>query len=520
MNNNNLFELLREKRNQIAKENKLEPFMVLHNSVLEEIAQKQPKTLEALSTIKGMGEKRLNKYGKFLLETVNGSSFQNDVEEREEEQVFSVSLYLDYLNKILVPQAAIIQGEIGKIDNRGRYAFFSLVDKNADAVINCFAWEENLRGFGIELKEGLEIRVKGFPRIFKPRGSFTFEVEYVSLVGEGSLKLAFERLKKQLEGQGYFAKERKKQIPEYVQTIGLITSRHGDAINDFMTHLGHFGFKIYFCNTRVEGFYAVDEITSAIRWFNENKFDIDALVLTRGGGSLESLQAFNSEPIAKAIFGSRIPIVTGIGHENDDTIADFVADIRASTPTHAARILSDPWRNAEKTVIICQRSIISIFKTKCQTLVGVVNSFQDSFHYAIKNLLRFRNQEIVAAETKLQMSFQNFIDELKSKSEAFRNNWQKLQIHLLLIQQRIKEQEVVLQDEVGRWFKAKETYLLQAEQRLMLSDPTLRLKQGYGIIFNVGNKVIKSIRQIRIGEKLRVKFYEGSAVSRVEETHS
>lgn len=300
-----LFELLRQKRNEIAKESNVKPFMILHNKVLEEIAKKKPTTLEELTKIKGMGQKRIARFGEFILETVNSPS-GNEIPEASEEKIFSVSEYLDYLNEILIPARAIIHGEVGRVDNRERYTFFTLKDE--EAVINCFAWQSRLESFGVELKEGLELKVEGFPQVFKRRGNLNFEVEHVGLVGEGALKQAFELLKKKLAIAGFFALERKKILPKYIERIGLVTSDFGDAKNDFLTHLGKFGFKIYFYDVRVEGLYTIDDIVKAIRWFNENLLDIEVLVLTRGGGSLESLQAFNSEAVAKAIFGSKIPI--------------------------------------------------------------------------------------------------------------------------------------------------------------------------------------------------------------------
>ena len=131
--------------------------------------------------------------------------------------------------------------------------------------------------------------------------------------------------------------------------------------------MGKLGFKIYFYDVRVEGLYAVDDIVSAIRRFNESKLQLDVLVLTRGGGSLESLQAFNNESVAKAIFSSKIPVITGIGHENDITIADLVADLRASTPTDAGKILADSWKKAGDLLTDLQVRLPSIFVRDIET---------------------------------------------------------------------------------------------------------------------------------------------------------
>lgn len=515
-NNKNLFEILREKRNQIAKENNIKPFVVLHNSVLREVAEIKPSSLEELGRIKGMRGKKLSKYGGFILETLNEFS-TNSTPVTSEDRIFSVSEFIDFLNNIISPQRAIVQGEIGQTKFMNGYIFFSLIDKNKEGVLNCFIWRNILDNFGVELKEGLELKVEGFPNIYKRSGRFNFEVGRISLVGEGALRQAYEALKKRLSAAGFFAKERKKPLPKYVERIGLITSSFGDAKNDFLTHLGKFGFKVYFYDVRVEGLYAVDEITSAIRWFNENIFDVEVLVLTRGGGSLESLQTFNSETTAKAIFSSRIPIITGIGHENNETISDLVADIYASTPTDAARILSDHWRHAEDLLSFFETNIVSILKGRYVNMKERLVTFEGNFISIINRGINSKRKEISSLQTRLILSFQRIFDKVKSVERNFLNNWERIRTQILTIGQAVDNQKGILFQETNRWLHSLKTGLLNIEQRLTLSDPIARLKQGYSIALNIGHQVIKSSKQIKVGEELSLKFYEGSAKTRVEE---
>lgn len=457
-NYQSLFTTLRNLRNKIANQANVKPFMVLHNKVLEAIAKEKPTTYEELSKIKGMGQKRISKYGNILLEAV-----------KNKEKIFSVGEYIDSLNEILIPQRAAIKGEIGKVSGRDRYLFFTLRDKNEEAILNCFVWKDTLDNFAIDLKEGMEIKVEGYPEIFKRRGSFNFKVERVGLLGEGYLKQAFEALKKKLAMAGFFAPERKKKVDKYIRTVGLITSKFGDAKNDFLTHLGKFGFKIYFYDVRVEGLYATDDILSAIRYFNGDLSNIQVLVLTRGGGSLESLQAFNSEAIAKAIFASRIPIITGVGHENNETIADLVADIYASTPTDAARILSDPWRNSDL----------------------LLNQYQNSFFDGFYSHYQRTKDKVLFTENFFTSIFKKYKQELENIIAT------------------------LLQDST-RWLKFLQNKAIQAEQILELFDPRLRLQQGYSIVFNKAGRVIKSVLQLKIGELVNLKFYKGEAISKVE----
>lgn len=511
-----LFEILRQKRNEIAQESNIEPFKVLHNSVLSEIARKKPSSLAKLAEIKGMGRKRLARYGQFILDTI-GRSCPASTQEIVNEKIFTVSEYLDLVNEVLVSQRVIIQGEAGRIDDRGNYTFFTLLDKEKEGVINCFTWNDRLSDFGVELVEGLELQVEGFGRVFKRRGSFTFEVEHIGLVGEGALKQAFERLKKKLQLAGFFAVERKKSIPSYAEKIGLITSTFADAKNDFLTHLGHFGFQIYFYNVRVEGIYAIDDIVSAVRWFNENMAGLEVLVLTRGGGSLEALAAFNSEPVARAIFASKIPIITGIGHENDETIADLVADIYASTPTHAARIISDPWRNASVLVSSYEESLTLVFSGICVNIKDRLSSFETSSTITLRKFLSLQIERVDYLQKELELLFKTIFETYRKTEMLFFGNWVKLLNSLSRVKILIDKIGVSVETEKERWIKSIAGFFDRIEEKLKLADPTSRLKQGYSIVFGRASKVVKSSKQVKIGDRLKLKFYEGGVSSKVEE---
>lgn len=317
------------------------------------------------------------------------------------DRALSVAEFLANLNEVLKTQVVLVQGEVTRVDRRGGYTFFTLKDKKEEAILPCFAWERNLSLAGFTLKDGLEVQLWGCPEMYVRSGRFNFHVERLLLVGEGALKLVFEALKKKLEGLGFFALERKKAIPRFVRHIGLITSAFGDAKKDFLRHVGAYGFDIQAHDVKVEGMYAIDEIVEALRFFNEQPQPVDVLVLIRGGGSLESLQAFNSEAVARAIFASKIPVLTGIGHEADFTIADFVSDLRASTPTHAARILSDPWREAAATLqnisevlATSMKQVIVRSKDDLNTQAASLEEGAQEFFARIKDLLRQEAQKL------------------------------------------------------------------------------------------------------------------------------
>ncbi|KKU18485.1 MAG: Exodeoxyribonuclease 7 large subunit [Candidatus Pacebacteria bacterium GW2011_GWB1_47_8] len=306
-------------------------------------------------------------------------------------QVYSVSQFLDLVNLQLEAFPAAIQGEITSLSTRS-HAYFTLTDGQSKepAVLNCALWQSRLRTLPFELKEGIEVQVLGHASVYKPSGRFSFIVEHISPVGEGALQKAFEQLKRQLEAKGFFAPERKRALPIFLTRIGLLTSESGEALRDFRQHLGQFGFQIVHRDIRVEGLNAIPSVVKGIEWFNTHPDALDGgvevLVLTRGGGSLESLQAFNSVEVAEAIFASKIPVIAAIGHERDVTIADLVADVRASTPTDAGRILSENWRLAGDKMQYFARQIKQNFQ---QVLDGARDQLRQTWERVIH---RFTHQ--------------------------------------------------------------------------------------------------------------------------------
>lgn len=471
-----IFELLRQKRNALAEGLGIKPFMVFHNKTLQEASRVRPPTIEKLLEIKGIGQKKAEKYGQIILEVVNSLTHKPKVEKEVPEKVFSVAEFIRDLNVILIQKRALVLGEIGQVNPRNGYFFFRLKDKKEEATLNCFVRRYQLENFGVDLRDGLEIKVSGVPRVHERTGSLTFDVEHIGLVGEGALKHAFEKLKKDLEKQGYFAPERKRPIPKFVDSIGLITSQFADAKTDFLEHLGKFGFKIYFQDVRVEGIYAVDEIASAIKYFNESVSDIDVLVLTRGGGGLESLQAFNSGDVAKAIHGSKVPVITGIGHEADVTVADLTADLRASTPTHAARILSDPWRQAVREIATMQRDIIESFDKTLSGSQTDLENFKDEILESVGHILDTSKEKLETLKQDLTIAFE---------------------AKLRMTRSLLKEQK----------------------EKLELASPLKRLKQGYSIVM-LGDKLVRSVGQLKIGDIISIKLFRGKVLSQVKGVHN
>lgn len=386
-------------------------------------------------------------------------------------KVYSVNDYLDLLNEQLGNIEMVVQGEITSL-SMINHAYFSLSDgkDKEKAVLSCALWKFRLQQLPFVLEEGLEVQIFGQANIYKPSGRLTFVVEHIVPVGEGALQKAFEALKKRLDAQGYFAEERKKTISEFPVKIGLLTSETGDAIRDFRKHLGDFGFEVFHRDIKVEGIYAIDSIVDGIRWFNEHpnivEGGLDVLVLTRGGGSLESLQAFNSEEVAQAIYASKIPILSAIGHERDVSISDLVADLRASTPTDAGRMISENWRRAEQRVDYFSKSLIQV----------------------MDKLIKQANQHLNYNWEKITSIFFSKLEYFFEKMNYFSRS---------IINQGGKN---------IFYFKDK---LELIEKQLKANNPQIKLKQGYSLVRSDEGKIIKSVNQALTNNNLTITVSDG-----------
>ena len=350
-----------------------------------------------------------------------------------EENPISVSEYIGFVNEVLKRIQARVIGEVSglQIASSG-HVYFSLRDKNTENVLRCAVWKMNYKMCGIELKEGMEVIISGYADIYPLRGTFTFKVETIEHVGEGALKKAYDELKEKLEKQGVFDQSKKIFIPDFPNKIGVITSlRSGTVIHDFTSNLGKFGFKIKAVDSRVEGQQAIKNLLDSIKFFKNQ--DIDVLVIIRGGGSLQSLMAFDNEILVKEIFSFPVPVIAGIGHHKDITLAALAADACESTPTAAANLLNKSWEKAldrvekyEKTIIKDYDYFLIQSKTKLNDSTGrvieIFNSIIDNFgkneKRVIENLHKI-SRSLIVKKNEIQESqkslFKNFIFAIKNK---------------------------------------------------------------------------------------------------------
>lgn len=293
-----------------------------------------------------------------------------------EPRPYSVPEFIDECNLVLTQNLSEIdvEGEVASFKiNQGKWVFFDL--KGGDSSVNCFMPVFRL---GVALQDGMKIRVRAYPKLTK-WGKFSLTIQNITPLGEGNIKKSFELLKAKLKKEGLFDPARKREFPSDLQKIGVISSTGAAGYRDFLKILDNRwgGFEIQTINTQVQGLAAPDQIIRALEEFNAQG-SVDVIAILRGGGSADDLAVFNDERLARKIAASRIPVITGIGHEVDESLADLVADLRASTPSNAAEMLA-PDRRAIKSQIREQ------VRRLPDQILNQIEDAESSVRYAIAN---------------------------------------------------------------------------------------------------------------------------------------
>ncbi len=330
------------------------------------------------------------------------------------ENSFSVSEFIVYCNQTLDYAYAdcVIEGEILNIKtSQGKWVFFDL--KDSEASISCFIPIWNLR---TELEDGMRVQIKGTPKITN-FGKFSLTVKNIRPVGEGALKKSFELLKKKLEKEGLFDIVKKRPLPENISKIGVISSIESAGYADFIKILGErwSGLELQVCHTQVQGFSAPDQIIRATNYLNERS-EVEIIAILRGGGSADDLSTFNDEKLVRAIAGSKIPVITGIGHEIDQSLSDFAADVIASTPSNVAQLIT----RDKNTVLHNHRLMIE--KTRDLIFRNIANqkAFEEAFRDIKTKIYRELEQKNVETATKIS-----------NLSEQIRKNLKNLEATVL-----------------------------------------------------------------------------------------
>lgn len=367
-----------------------------------------------------------------------------------------------------------IEGEISNLTQpASQHLYFSL--KDAKAQVRCAMFKRDNRLLPFKPENGQHVLVYAKIGLYEPRGDFQLIIERMEPSGDGKLRLQFEQLKLKLSQEGLFEERFKKPLPEHPRTIGVITSQTGAALRDILTVLKRRApqISVIVYPTLVQGTEAAAQIISALEIANV-RAEVDVLILARGGGSLEDLWPFNEASVARAIFASTLPIITGIGHEIDWFIADFVADKRAPTPSAAAELVSHDRQTEQRQLVLCEKRIL-------ENIERILKRFKDQLSQLSKRLKH--------PKKRLQEWSQK-TDELSAR--LFR-----------LMQQGLEY---------------KQQKLLALSRLLDTMSPLATLKRGYAIVRDDHHHIIKHACQTQAGQTLAVLLGQGSLRCKVLES--
>ncbi|GAB6185957.1 exodeoxyribonuclease VII large subunit [Thermopirellula anaerolimosa] len=371
-----------------------------------------------------------------------------------------------------------IEGEIADLARaRSGHIYFTLKDEGAQ--IPCVLWASTASTVKFAIEDGLRVLCRGRLSVYPPHGRYQLVVQRISPAGVGSLELALRRLKEKLSKEGLFAADRKRPLPAFSRTIAVITSPSGAAIHDFLTALRSrlTAADVVIVPVRVQGEEAAEEIAQALHWVNHWSHSPDCIVLTRGGGSLEDLAAFNTEMVVRAIAASRIPVVSAVGHEIDVTLADLAADVRALTPTDAAQRVLPAKSEVVERMSGMENRLLGAIRGRLQTARWRLDSFaRHPVFLRPLDRLRVAAQRADQWDTRLMLA-------VRRNCERARHRWQA------------------------------------ATDRLESLSPLAVLRRGYTVTHVEENgRPLRSSAEITPGMRLRTVFAEGWALSRVEST--
>src|SRR5208282_2047563 len=374
--------------------------------------------------------------------------------------------------------------------------------KDERAQIRCVLFKQQRRGVKFRPEDGIQVTVRGSLSVYEARGEYQVYVETLEPVGRGALQLAFEQLKKRLEEEGLFAATRKKPLPLLPNRIGVITSPKGAAVRDVVRILTRRFPNVHLTvyPVRVQGEGAAEEIVEGLRYFHKKRA-ADVILLVRGGGSLEDLWAFNEEIVARAIAASSVPVISGVGHETDFTIADFVADVRASTPSAAAELVVQTRREFDKHIADLRETLASLVRYRLLDLLRQQRQRADEMTSRLALGLRARLEQSRKRFTALHLRIATF--DFRVKISAFRLRLEKRAADLSLRAERLLRAR---RDQLAR-------LTLQLEER----SPLKVLERGYAIATDASGNLLRDAGQVALGDSVSIQLHRGRLPTEVRQ---
>ena len=431
------------------------------------------------------------------------------------EKYLSVTTLTKYLkmkfDKDPYLERVYLTGQVSNFRKRPTHQYFSLKDDRA--VIQATIWSGIYQKLGFDLEEGMKINVIGRVQVYEPSGSYSIIIEKADPDGVGALAIQFEQLKKKLSEEGLFQDRFKQPIPQFAKRIGVVTSRSGAVIQDIITTVSRRfpGVEIVLYPTKVQGEGAAEEIARNIARANGRE-DLDVLIIGRGGGSIEDLWAFNEEIVVRSIFESRLPIISSVGHETDVTLADFVADKRAATPTAAAELatpvtkldLLTYLKNQEKRMATAVQNTLS---KKKEVLRGLSQSvifrqperLYDGYLQRLDQLMLRLKQGLNGELVRNQQKFQAQIHRLEQLSPN---------VKIQRYQDRIQQLQKLMRSQMAVIYDAKVAEVKRLSEALLMLDTSRIVARGYAIV-KKEDTVVSSANDLKKNDQVMLMMRDG-----------
>ncbi len=430
------------------------------------------------------------------------------------DKVFSVVEYLELVNSMLAPLAVSVEGEVTDLKLLPQWTFFALKDADSGAVLRCGLHASAYRRIGVNLEEGMAVKVAGYGKIAPKSGNFGFWVSSIEPVGEGALRRAYELLVKKLSDEGLFV--RKRELPPFISHIGVVSSRNGVVIQDLRQNLLPLGIRIDFIHSGVEGADSAPEILRAVTQFAHAKDHPQVLVLIRGGGSLESLQGFNNEAVCRAIFAAPMPVLVGIGHDVDAPIATLVADRSASTPTAVAHVINASWAPLLDGLPRVADRVAARFKARLwevgRDMPLQVRTIRERFVRRIQRI----DHRIELASRSAEHAMSRLLERFARYDATMRRAWRRIPVRIRALELAPNTPFARAQDALRVRVRTLTRAVGDYERLLTARDPERLLARGYGLVYGPGGVLLRSVRELMPGVSLTTRLRDGVVRSTVD----
>ncbi|CAG6270725.1 exodeoxyribonuclease VII large subunit [Streptococcus pneumoniae] len=439
------------------------------------------------------------------------------------EKYLSVTTLTKYLkmkfDKDPYLERVYLTGQVSNFRKRPTHQYFSLKDDHA--VIQATIWSGIYQKLGFDLEEGMKINVIGRVQVYEPSGSYSIIIEKVEPDGVGALAIQFEQLKKKLTEEGLFQERFKQALPQFSKRIGVVTSRSGAVIRDIITTVSRRfpGVDILLYPTKVQGEGAAEEIARNIARANQRD-DLDLLIIGRGGGSIEDLWAFNEEIVVRAIFESRLPVISSVGHETDVTLADFVADRRAATPTAAAELATPVTKldvlahlqNQEKRMVTAVRKVLS------KKQEALKKCSQSVIFRQPERLYDGYLQRLDQLQLRLKQSLRTRISDNKQLVQARTHQLVQLSpvTKIQRYQDRLGQLDKLLGSQMALVYDAKVAEVKRLSEALLMLDTSRIVARGYAIV-KKEESVVDSVESLKKKDQVTLLMRDGQVELEVKD---